>query len=257
MREDAYRQYQSEASNWLKSARLALLRSLLRQHAGSSRTLRILEIGAGVGQNVEVLREFGTVDVLEVDPRGIEALRVVEGVRRIFEEPIPDAAVETYDIIVAFDVLEHLEDDRAAAAWIADHLEVGGLFLATVPAYQWLFSGHDVALHHYRRYTRRQLISALEPVLAVRRSTYFVCLLFPIAALMRLLSKARAAVQARGTTGGVESSKQSSSVPGLVDGLLGRQLRAEVRMIDRGVSLPFGLSVVCVAERPHATDRPR
>lgn len=248
MKAEAYLQYRSEASNWLKAARLKLLSTLLEQYGGTGHDLRILEIGAGVGQNVDELRKFGTVDVLEIDPLGLAALRELDGVNQVFDQPIPVELGRTYDAIIAFDVLEHLEDDRLATKWIAGHLNAGGHLIATVPAYQWMFSDHDVALEHYRRYTKNRLVEAMPPDMTARRAGYFVCLLFPLAAVTRTLGKLTKRL--RGRSGSGETArKQSSSVPSVLDNILEQELTAEVKVISRGRGLPFGLSVFCVVEK--------
>lgn len=180
MEREAYEQYRAEASNWLKQGRMRLLRAMLDAIPARQRPLRCLEVGAGVGQNVPVLARRGSVDVVEIDELGLAALRGMQGIRRIHDRPIPFALEETYDVVVAFDVLEHIADDRLAAAWICDHLAPGGHLIVSVPAYQWLFSDHDVALQHFRRYTRRRLVAALPAGMSVERAGYFVSLLFPL-----------------------------------------------------------------------------
>lgn len=249
MKTEAYEQYRSEATNWLKAARLRLLDTILAKHTGSGRALRILEIGAGVGQNVEVLRRYGTVDVLEIDPLGLQALREVAGIARIYDQPIPTELEGSYDVIIAFDVLEHLPDDRVATKWVAEHLNPGGHFIATVPAYQWMFSDHDVALKHYRRYTRHRLVAALPAELPAQQAGYFVCLLFPVAATMRLAGKLVKLLRRGKAADGEAVRKQSSSVPAPVDRLFRLELSGEVKLIGAGRSLPFGLSVFCVARK--------
>ena len=249
MKTEAYEQYRSEATNWLKAARLRLLDTILAKHAGAGRALRILEIGAGVGQNVEVLRRYGTVDVLEIDPLGLQSLREVAGINRIYDQPIPTELDGSYDVIVAFDVLEHLPDDRTATKWVAEHLNPGGHFIATVTAYQWMFSDHDVALKHYRRYTRGRLVAALPAELPAQQAGYFVCLLFPVAATMRLAGKLVKLLRRSKPADGEAVRKQSSSVPAVADRLFRLELSGEVKLIGGGRSLPFGLSVFCVARK--------
>jgi SAM-dependent methyltransferase len=244
---EAYEQYRAESSNWLKAARVRLLRAFLADVPDQGRPLRLLEIGAGVGQNVPVLAERGTVDVVEIDPLGIDVLRTMDEVHTLYDQPVPFDLPGTYDVIVAFDVLEHLEDDRAAAQWVADHLAPGGRFIANVPAYQFLFSSHDVALKHFRRYTRKRLLAAMPPELTVERDTYFNCVLFPLAAGMRIAGKAAARMR-RGEAGEA-ARKQSSAVPGAVDRVFSAVLAGEVWAIRRGVTLPFGLSVFCVMRK--------
>jgi len=249
MKTEAYEQYRSEATNWLKAARLRLLDTILAKHAGAQPQLRILEIGAGVGQNVEVLRRYGTVDVLEIDPLGLQALREVAGINRIYDQPIPTELDGSYDVIIAFDVLEHLPDDRVATKWVAEHLTPGGHFIATVPAYQWMFSDHDVALKHFRRYTRRRLVAALPPELPAQQAGYFVCLLFPVAAAMRLAGKLVRLGRRAKAAEGEAVRKQSSAVPAVVDRLFLLELSGEVKAIGAGRAWPFGLSVFCVARK--------
>ena len=214
MERGAYEQYQSEIGNWLKQGRIRLLRAMLAEIGDPGRTLELLEVGAGVGQNLPVLAEraFGST------PAGSYAAGKILQIgtpRDIYDRPIPFDLRRTYDVIVAFDVLEHIADDREAAAWICDRLAPGGHLIASVPAYQWLFSDHDVALQHFRRYTRARLVAALPAGMTVRRSGYFVSLLFPLAAASRLAGKL--ARRLRGP--GEAARKQAAAVPGPLDRL--------------------------------------
>lgn len=189
MNSDAYRSYSHEVSSWLHAGRKKLIGQVLAWHLESDvkEQREILEVGAGVGQNVEVLREFGAVDALEVDPVGLQQLRRLAGVRRVYEAGIPSELPGTWDVICACDVIEHIEDDAAAVRWIFDRLKPGGLFFATVPAFQWLFSDHDRALGHFRRY-EAQVFDRLLPAKAERLSgSYFNTYLFPIGAVSRTL----------------------------------------------------------------------
>lgn len=249
MQEESYEAYASESATWLKRGRVELLRALLPP-ARPDQTLRILEVGAGVGQNVPALLERGEVDVLEIDPLGLEHLWRLDGIRAVLDRPIGTDLAETYDVVVAFDVLEHLEDDEAAVAWIAAHLAPGGRLIATVPAYQWLFTDHDVALEHFRRYTRGRLVGVVSSALHVTTAGYFVSLLFPLAAASRLAGKAVKAVRRRlGSQAASRAAKQSAAVPGPFDAVFRRILGLEVAAISRGLVPAFGLTVFCVAEK--------
>jgi len=244
MDEAAYRQYEIESENWLKAGRRGLLVSLLTKATGGRTDLEVLDLGAGVGQNVTALRGFGRVDVLEINEIGLKALRTMQGIREVFDQPIPFQLDRKYDVIVATDVLEHIPDDRGAAEWVADHLKPGGVFFSTVPAYQFLFGEHDVALHHFRRYTASNYAAIMVPGLTVERRGYFNSILFPLAAAARLGSRLFADKKT-----GSESRKQSSVVPGPIDAIFAALLKVEIRMIEKGIGLPFGLSVYCVARR--------
>jgi SAM-dependent methyltransferase len=243
----AYRDYQRESESWLKKGRRNLLSSMLRQSGGGRKDLKLLEVGAGVGQNVPALLEFGQVDVIEISDVGLEALRKIGGIRNVMGDPIPFDLKETYDVIVAMDVVEHIEDDRGALSWMAQHLKPGGLLFATVPAYQWLFSEHDVALHHFRRYTARELKRAFPPSVEVLRCGYFNSVLFPVAASVRLSKKL-----VRRNSKEQPARKQSGLMPRPVNALFKSVLDSEVWAIRKGLDLPFGLSVYCLAKRPPA-----
>ena len=182
MNTDAYQNYSHEVSSWLHQGRMQLIRQVLSWYLTPDAKLsrEILEVGAGVGQNIEVLRTLGTVDALEVDQLGLDRLRSLAGVRRVFDTGIPSDLHGEWDVICACDVIEHIEEDAAAVRWIFDRLRPGGLFLATVPAFQWLFSDHDRALGHYRRYDAKAF-DALLPQDAIRLSgSYFNTYIFPL-----------------------------------------------------------------------------
>lgn len=132
-----------------------------------------------------MLQSFGKVDALELVRQGLDRLRKNHGIRTIFEQCIPSDLVGEWDVICACDVIEHIEDDVAAIQWIFDHLRPGGIFFATVPAFQWLYSDHDRALGHFRRY-KADAFDKLLPKGAVKLSgSYFNTYLMPIAVVSR------------------------------------------------------------------------
>ena len=245
----AYRDYQRESESWLKKGRRKLLAVMVREAGGGRKDLELLEVGAGVGQNVPALAEFGEVDVIEISDAGLEALRRVPGIRRIMGEPIPFDLENTYDAVIAMDVVEHIEDDRVALNWMAQHLRPGGLLFTTVPAYPWLFSEHDVALHHFKRYTAHQFQRALPSSVEVLRCGYFNSILFPLAASVRLAKKAVSGSEGR------PARKQSGLVPEPINSLFQSVLDLELWAIRRGIDFPFGLSVYCLARRPLSNQR--
>ena len=109
--------------------------------------------------------------------------------------PLPElkgVADRHYDLVGAFDVIEHIEDDRAALESIATKLKPGGKFIMTVPAHQWMWTAHDVVNHHKRRYSKRSLRGLIEgSPLKLERIGYFNSLLFPLAVAERASSKLR------------------------------------------------------------------
>lgn len=249
MDDEAYQSYSDEAETWLKRGRLKLIDGLLSRHVGTpDGALQVLEIGAGVGQNVPVLSRYGAVDCVEVSEQGLIELRRHNDVRRIYDAPVPTSLERPYDVIGAFDVLEHLDDDDVAVEWVFDNLNSGGVFIATVPAYQWLFSWHDVALHHHRRYTSRGLALLAEPHGLVLQQGYFVSTLFPVAVATRLGSVIS---YRRSSDIPVESpTKQSGSMNRFIDQVLSTFLSGEAALVKRGFRFPAGLSTFMVVRKP-------
>lgn len=134
VQERAYEQYRDEGASWLKDGRMRLIAALLRRHLPPTHDAReLLDLGAGIGLNLEVLRAFGVVDALESNRIGLEALAANPHVRDVFAHALPQLLERRYDVIGAFDVIEHLPDDDDAVAWIDAHLKPGGLLVATVP----------------------------------------------------------------------------------------------------------------------------
>ncbi len=183
-----------DQQHWWYVARRTVLAALIRRTVRPPRDAAILEVGCGTGHNLLTLGQFGTVDALELDP---EARKLAE--KRlgnpIYASPLPamtGVPERHYDLVAALDVIEHLADDRAALESIARRLKPGGKLLMTVPAHQWMWSAHDVANHHQRRYTRGGLRQLFEgSSLRLEKSGYFNSLLFPLAVAERMVSKLR------------------------------------------------------------------
>jgi hypothetical protein len=111
--------------------------------------------------------------------------------------------------------------------------------LVTVPAYQWLWSGHDVINHHRRRYTRRSLLAVAERAgWECRRTTYFNSLLLPVAIMLRVLERL-----SPGTT---ESSLDLWTPPEPLNWALEQPLGLEAALLGRGGRIPIGLSLLAV-----------
>jgi SAM-dependent methyltransferase len=241
MEKEAYKQYLEEAEGWLHKGRRYLLGQFIAKVFGSAPSetsnLKILEIGAGCGKSADYLANYGEFQAVEVEETAIEILREDKRICKLYESCIPFELNETYDLVVAMDVIEHIEDDQEAFDWIVERLNPGGFLFVTVPAYQWMFSDHDVALNHFRRYSLGGISSLNRHRLTPLLSTYFNCLLFPLAALSRVV----AILKGRNSD---ELKKQSSKLPSIIDQVFYKILQFESRLIKKGFYFPWGLSVV-------------
>lgn len=199
---------------------------------------RILDAGCGSGRNMVELARHGTVTGVELSETSIALARqrasgeVIEG--SVLELPFADAS---FDLAVSFDVIEHLDDDLAALRELRRVVAPGGALLVTVPAYGWLWSGHDVINHHHRRYTRRSMQKVAGAAgWKQERTTYFNSLLLPVAILLRVLD--------RFSTKTTESSLDLWVPPEPLNWVLERPLTLEAALIGAGARIPAGLSLL-------------
>jgi len=223
--------------HWWYRARRRILAELIRREVHPAADSRILEIGCGTGHNLAMLSGFGQVDGLELDDEAA-ALSEKRLGRVIIRSPLPelDGVSNDYDLIGAFDVIEHIDDDHAALAAIATRLKPGGKFIMTVPAHPWMWTAHDVANHHKRRYSKRALRALVEgSPLRLDKIGYFNSLLFPLAIVERAASKLRG-----------KDDGNVSLPPRPLNNLFEAVFASERYLVGR-LPLPPGLSLFAVA----------
>lgn len=187
------RMAEHDTAHWWYRARRDVLASVIARKVAPAPGARLLEIGCGTGHNLAMLAAFGSVDAIEIDPQSREMASQRLG-KSVFDASLPALAelpAGQYDMIALLDVLEHIEDDRAALVAIAGRLaESKGKLLITVPQFPWMWSGHDVANHHFRRYTKATLRKVIDDAgLKIELLQSFNSLLFPLAAVDRLVSR--------------------------------------------------------------------
>lgn len=238
MNEDEYRSMaRYEDSYWWHLGRNAIVDRVLDRFGCVD--AQLLNIGCGTGGTIPMLQRRGRVTNVDMSEtalaicreRGIDDLVLHDGGDLPFE-------AQSFDVAAALDVLEHIDDDRSALREWSRVLRPGGMLLVTVPAYQWLWSDHDVALHHQRRYARPALVARLEEAgFRVAYASYAVAFSFPLVVGYRLLSRVRRQE---------ERAASYVAIPKSVNRLFTAILRGESRFLARS-SLPFGTSIVAVA----------
>lgn len=241
MNPDAYVEMAAtEQDHWWFQARRKIIESILVAMALPS-DARILEVGAGTGGNLVMLARHGEVSAMEMDEQARKlAAEKTGGAFTILPGSCPDDIPfqnSTFDLICLFDVLEHIDQDVATLAALVKRLAPGGRMLVTVPAYQWLWSAHDVFLHHKRRYTSGRLRQVFHASgLHVDRVSYFNTLLLPLAVAARLKDRIVSSDKASGT----------AIPPPMINASLEAIFASEQNLL-RHFNLPAGVSLLGIA----------
>jgi len=234
---------ESEGSHWWFVGRRAILEGFLKQIIQNPKSKiqnpKILDVGCGTGANLQMLAHFGEAEGVDISEDALEfcrrkGLKVQKGLAETlpFDE-------ETYDVVTALDVIEHLDDDIAGLKEMFRVLKTGGKALIFVPAFMWLWGVQDDVSNHRIRYTKKQIVERLETAgFTVVRATYANWTFFaPILAgrtLMRL-------------TGIRPESENNVNVPAL-NGVFGKLFGAE-RIWLKNFNFPFGVSIVIIAKK--------
>ncbi len=224
---------------WWFVARRQLALDLLNTHA--TQNPKSLDVGCGTGALLHHLQQSNEAHGVDYFPIALEfsAKRGITHLVHGNAEALP-LATNTYDAVVSLDTLEHVPDHVAAAQEIFRVLKPGGIFVMNVPAFQWLWGPHDVALMHQRRYTRREVTRLLQNAgFKVEKASYSVFFLFPVVVLRRLLEKLQ--------TG--PAKVKLPRVSPAINRTLVRLMDAEARLF-KSINLPYGSSVVALARKP-------
>ncbi len=238
-----------EQRHWWFQGRRAVLTCVLREQlghdTGPTSERRIFDAGCGTGEMIDMLRAFGSVSA--IDPSEDAVRRCVDrfdGTVDVRCGELPrDLPPSGCEMVTAFDVLEHLDDDLGALEAIHAVLPDGGVVVITVPAYAFLWGQHDVINGHRRRYRARQIRALLEASgFQVDRLTYFNTLLFPIVVLVRASRRLR-------SRGAIDPASDFTMPRPAVNRLLLAVFSFEARLLRRA-SLPFGVSILAVGRKP-------
>ncbi|MCI8210644.1 SAM-dependent methyltransferase [Pseudomonas sp. S25] len=232
----------AEANHWWFRARNRVILWALKKYAGSFKNF--LEIGCGTAFVLEgVGKAFPSAEL-----HGSEYFEegLVHARKRLpnaqFKQLDATAMSEEsrYDVIGAFDVVEHIEQDELTLKNLVSALKPGGTLMVSVPQHQWLWSHTDEIACHVRRYSRSEMISKIKATgLDVLYATSFVSLLVPVMWLSRKQSQARHD----------DDPQAELKIPHWLNSALEMVMKVEFLLIRAGVSLPVGGSLIVIARK--------
>lgn len=243
-----------EDSHWWFVGRRAILESFLEKIVESRKSRvkseneeskiqnpksKILDVGCGTGANLEMLKQFGEAEGVDVSDDALEfchrkGLKVHKGLAE--ELPFED---ESFEVVTALDVVEHLDDDVAGLREMYRVLKKGGKTLIFVPAFMWLWGVQDDVSNHRIRYTKKQVVERLEKAgFEIERATYANITFFAPILAGRTLMK---------LTGVKPESENNINVSAL-NGVLSKIFSAEKFWLHK-FNFPFGVSIVVVAKK--------
>jgi len=232
----------SEERHWWFQAKHQIVESLLQRFlaTSSAQPPRVADLGCGCGLMLHNLKTRYQCVGMDASEQAIKfcAQRGLSVERGGLPTPIPFAD-HSFDAVLLLDVLEHLDEDAATVRSVKRLLRPNGIIIATSPAYQWLWTTRDAHHHHRRRYQRRAFTDLfVRAGLCVRLSSYMNTVLFPIAAMERLYRRVKPLSEGVGDL---------AVPPRKINALMRSAFASERHLLGR-VRLPFGLSVICVAQ---------
>lgn len=231
-----------EDTHWWYVGRKRLLRHLIdRLHLHDA---LILDAGCGTGFAGKQLAKCGTIISLDssLDAFGDATDIPNRCLANMDKAPFPD---DTFDLVVAMDLLEHIDDDMTAIGEMYRICKKGGYAFITVPAYRWMWSAHDEALDHKRRYSLSEIVGKLRMSgFIIEKASYFVCAAFPVGLIHRMLSR------------NSPPSSDLTPVPAIPNAVLKSIMRGEAWLAWH-LRLPFGMTAVVLARKDAQSDRNR
>jgi len=232
--------YQQEESHWWFAARSEIVRNIIERYGNLNPGDTILDIGCGTGAILKELSKKYNVVGIDMSPLAIEYSKK-RGLTNVFEMTVQEFPRDKFNVkaVLLLDVIEHIDDDVDVLRNAREIVGKDGRIIITVPAYMWMWSSHDLVNHHKRRYTAKTLRdtlakAGLEPV----KLTYYNTLLFPLAAIRKLLGKSKT----------INEASQAVDQPGEFINNIFRSIFAAEKNIVTGMDMPFGVSLLAVVK---------
>lgn len=238
--------YELEDDHWWFRGRRRIIWALLSREKLKG-AQRVLDAGCGTGRNIVEFGRLGPISGVDPSQEAVEFChqRGLDDVQQAGLESLPFED-ESFDVLLACDVIEHVRRDTDALGELHRVAAPGAALIITAPAYQWMWTEHDVQLHHFRRYTLKVICSRARAAgWEIEQSTYFNSLLFPLVAVARVIQRFLA-LFGRTRKGHTDLDR----TPAALNAALETPFKVEAALLRWGVRLPAGVSLGVVARKP-------
>ena len=237
--------YAVEDEHWWYAGLRKLVLACIEKYSFDSSSPALLDAGCGTGGMLAACTAYNAFG-LDISDEALKFCRM-RNLRNLRQGSVCSLpfSENSFDIIISLDVLYHLDvaDDFEALKEFYRVMARKGILLLNLPAYNFLKSSHDEKIHTRQRYTLRKVRDNVERAgFVIERITYRNALLFPVAAIVRLIKKILPANP-------TEKGSDLKPLPAPINALLTGIILLENRLISHGVNFPFGLSVFCIARK--------
>jgi 2-polyprenyl-3-methyl-5-hydroxy-6-metoxy-1,4-benzoquinol methylase len=240
-----YKYFQFEREHWWFKARLKILENYIKNNLYLTNQSKILNVGAATGATSEMLNELGKLNSIEYDKDCLAFVNSKLNLKidwgNILELDFPD---NFFDLVCAFDVVEHVENHKKALKELIRTCKNGGTVLMTVPAHMHLWSDHDLVNHHFRRYTTNEVKNLVKevPGASVEFISYFNSNLYHLIAVFRKINNF---LKGKNKVKNNLKSDFETFKPGLINQILENIFASESEKISRKISFSNGVSIIC------------
>lgn len=231
--------YETELNHWWYKVRRKIVKRLINQYVNNE-NIKILDVGCGTGQLMKELKDVGEIYGIDFSVHAIDFCRkrgLVE-VKQGSATSIPYGD-NSFDVILALDLLEHVEDDHEAIKEMKRVVKDKGIFIIFVPAFNFLWGRSDEIGKHFRRYSKERLLKVIKQNdLEVLRFSYFNFILFLPIALIRLIIRILK----------IKIQSENNTKFGFINKMLYYIFLFESFMLQR-TNFPFGVSMLVVCKK--------
>lgn len=226
----------NKSSNFWFRGKCDLINKLFSKYNNKNK-LKILNLGAGTGDDLEILNKFGDVYIIDINEKALDLIPE----KLYFKKEVSDACKLKYpdnffDIVTSFDVFEHIEEDGVAVKEANRVLKKGGYLFFSVPAFQFLYSYHDRVLEHKRRYSKKALRNLFKDFKKLKLVYWNFFLFLPIA-FLRFLKKDS------------KDKVDNANINPILDKIFFRLLKIENFLINKNFNFSFGLTIIGVFKK--------